>query len=161
MEQNYRISFKIGESSFEIESTDLKWLESKEKDYFQRLVSEAPKHRAESQAELAPAPIGVLPPGITLVEFYRRYVQKLKSRVSIAVFFIYYLQKLKKKDKIKSADVTHCFKEIGYPNWNKINMADTLKGAKHRALLNCVNKLWSLTTTGEDYVFNSITGKAK
>lgn len=154
MEKNYRISFKIGQSSFEIESTDLKWLESKEKDYFQRLIGHGPKQMPQAQ------PTG-LPPQLSLNEFYQKYVKKIKSRPSTAVFFIYYLQKMRKKETIRTADVTNCFKEIGYPNWNKINMTEVLSSAKRRALVNYVNKLWSLTATGEDYVLNVITGKAK
>jgi hypothetical protein len=79
----------------------------------------------------------------------------------MSVFFIYYLQKIRKKDRIKTADVAQCFKDISYPNWNNINVTDTLASAKKRALLNYVNKLWSLTTTGEDYILNTIAGKAK
>lgn len=162
MEQNYRISFNIGESSFEIESTDLKWLESKEKEYFQKLLAEASKHKVESQTEAAQDQVSVLPPKITLTEFYRKYIQKqIKSRPSIAVFFVYYLQKVTQKDTIKTGDVANCFKEISYPNWNKLNITDIVNSSKRRALLNYVNKLWSLTTTGEDYVYNIITGKVK
>ena len=162
MEHNYRISFKIGDSSFEIESTDLNWLESKEKEYFQKILAEvskhreAPKHRLESQTEKIPTP------ETTLQEFYRQYIQKqVKSRPNIAVFFVYYLQKVMKEDTIKSSDILNCFKKISYPNYNKLNMTAILNNGKRRALINYVNKLWSLTTTGEDYVLNTITGKEK
>jgi len=161
MEQNYRISFKIGESGFEIESTDLKWLETKEKEYFQKLFIEEAKHSGKSEGEIPEGRGGALPPQINLNEFYRTYVQKIKSRPSIAVFFVYYLQKMKKQDKIKTADVGQCFREISYPNWNKLNMTYILSSGRRRALLNYVNNLWSLTTTGEDYVLNTISGKRK
>jgi len=136
-------------------------LESKEKDYFQKLLSEATKHRHKPQEESTESEETLPPPEMTLNEFYRKYVQKIKSRPSIAVFFVYYLQKMCKKDKIITADVMKCFKDILYPNWNKLNFTDILNSAKRRALVNYVHKLWSLTTTGEDYVLNSVTGKTK
>ena len=161
MEDNYRISVKIGGASFEIETTDLKWLEKKEKDYLKKLSDKSVKRAPEDQGEEVESRRPDVLPQMNLNEFYREYVQKVKSRVTIAVYFVYYLHKILKKDKIKTADVTKCFQEIGYPNWNSINMTDTLTSAKRRALVNYVNKLWSLTTTGEDYVFNAITGKKK
>ena len=161
MEHNYRISVKIGDASFEIESTDIKWLKSKEKDYLKILLAKAVEEVPEEQPEEVKARSPAVPPKMNLNEFYQKYVKKIKSRTTIAVYFVYYLQKIRKMDKIKTADVITCFREIGYPNWNRINMTDTLTSAKRRALINYVNKLWSLTTTGEDYVFNAITGKGK
>jgi len=160
MEHKYKISVKIGNASFEIESTDISWLKNKEKDYL-KMLSEKAKEVPEEQPEEVEAGSLTVPPKMTLNEFYREYVQKIKSRPTITVYFIYYLQKIMKKDKIKTADVAKCFEGIGYPNWNKLNMTDILKSARRRALINYVNKLWSLTTTGEDYVFNTITGKKK
>lgn len=161
MEHNYKILFKIGDGSFEIETTDLKWLEKKENEYFKKLSGKSVKRAIEEQQEeVESGKPGVLPK-MALNEFYRMYVKKIKSRPTIAVYFVYYLQKLQKKDKVKTADVTKCFKDISYPNWNKLNMTDVLASAKRRALVNYVNKLWSLTTTGEDYVFNAMTGKKK
>ena len=161
MEHNYKISVKIGDASFEIETTDLKWLERKEKDYLKKLSAKAVEEVPEEPTKDVKARSPAVPPKMTLNEFYRKYVQKIKSRPTNAVYFVYYLQKIRKKDKIKTADITNCFGGIGYPNWNKLNMTDILKSAKHRALVNYVNKLWSLTATGEDYVFNAITGKKK
>lgn len=161
MEHNYRISVKIGDASFEIESTDIKWLKSKEKDYLKILSAKAVEEVPEEQTEEVKARSPAVPPKMALNEFYRKYIQKIKSRPTNAVYFVYYLQKIRKKDKIKTADVTNCFGEIGYPNWNKLNMTDILKSAKRRALINYVNRLWTLTTTGEDYVFNAIMGKGK
>ena len=161
MEHNYKISFKIGNASFEIESTDINWLKSKEKDYLKILTAKAveqvPLKKTATLAVQSPA----VPPKMTLNEFYRKYALTIKSRPTTAVFLIYYLQKVMKKDKIITSDVTKCFRDISYPNWNKLNMTDILKSAKRRALVNYVNKLWSLTTTGEDYVFNTIAGKKK
>lgn len=151
----------MGEVSFEIESTDVKWLEKKEKDYLQKLLIEAPKHRHKPQEEIVKPEETIPPPEMTLNEFYRKYVQKIRPRPSIAVFFVYYLQRMCKKDKIITADVMKCFKDISYPNWNKLNVTDILNMAKRRALVNYVNKLWSLTTTGEDFVLNIVAGKTK
>jgi hypothetical protein len=161
MEHNYKISFKIGESEFEIESTDLKWLEGKEKEYLRKLQSKPPiDYKKDEKTELT-AKSRVVPPKMTLNEFYRKYVHNIKSRPTIAVYMVYYLQKIRKKDKIRTGDVANCFKEIAYPNWNKLNMTDILSSCKRRALVNYVNKHWSLTTTGEDFVLNAITGKTK
>jgi len=161
MEQNYRISFKIGDSSFEIESSDANWLEKKEKEFFQKLLNRAPKRKGEAKDEEAEETETLITPEITLNEFYHKYVKKFKTRTNIAVMLVYYLQKVMKKDKIKSTDVANCFRDIAYPNWNKLNMTDVLSRSRHRALLNYVNKLWSLTTTGEDFVLNTISGKTK
>lgn len=161
METMYRISFKNGDLCFEIESTDLKWMKEKEK-YYLQLLKGAPAKRMEKIARPAsPSSTISLPPQITLNEFYRKYIRTIKSRPSIAVFFLYYLQKFRKKDKILTSDVVKCFKDIAYPNWNKLNITHILASAKRRALVNYVNKIWSLTTTGEDYVLNHISGKAK
>ena len=161
MEHNYRISVKIGDAKFEIESTNLKWLENKEKDYFKKISGKSFERVDEGDKGDVETRKPEVLPKVTLNEFYRKYAIKIKSRATVAVYFVYYLQKIRKKEKIKTADVIKCFQEIGYPNWNRINMTDTLSSAKRRALVNYVNKLWSLTTTGEDYVFNAITGKKK
>ena len=161
MEHNYRISFKMGDRGFEIESTNLQWIKNKEKEYLQKV--EGKKSRATEEVEPLPESHTELriSPTITLNEFHRKYVYKIKSRPTIAVFLLYYLDKIKKKDKIKTADLANCFKEIHYPNWNHLNFTDILISAKRRALVNYVNKLWSLTTTGEDFVLNMVSGKAK
>ena len=166
MEHTYRISFKIGDSSFEIESTDLQWLKKKEKEYFQKLHTEFPKHKEKLQREGAEKPGATISrdlptPDVTINEFFRRYIgqRQIKSRTTIAVFFIYYLQKVLKKGGINTGDVSDCFRHVSYPNWNKLNVTDILRRARSRALVNYFNNLWSLTTTGEDFVLNTITGK--
>lgn len=161
MEHKYRISVRMGDVSFDVESTDIKWVESKERDYLKKLSDKSVRRVPEDEGGTVETRSPEVVPKMTLNEFYRRYVKKIKSRVSIAVYFVYYLEKIRKTGKIKTGDVTGCFRGIGYPNWNRINMSDTLASAKRRALVNCVNKLWSLTTTGEDYVFNAIAGKKK
>jgi len=130
MENNYRILLKIGESSFEIESTDADWIGKKEKEYLDRFFKEgAPKHQGKRETEPTRQ---VLPHKMTLNEFYRKYISKIKSRSTIAVFFVYYLQKIQNKEKIKTVDVINCFKEIGYPGWSGLNITDILSGAKRR-----------------------------
>jgi hypothetical protein len=159
MVRNYRISVKVGESSFEIESTNAIWIKKKEKEYFDKLfVENVSQKRGKQETKLTGEGI---PPKMSLNEFYRNYVSEIKSRPIIALFLVYYLQKLQKKDTVKTSDVLNCFKEISYPNWNKLNMTDILNNAKRQALVNYVNKLWSLTTTGEDYVLNIVSGKTK
>jgi hypothetical protein len=168
MEHTYRISFKIGEQSFEIESTNLKWLERKEKDYFKRLRGGTTKDAREGKVETAVAPKRVLArdmevPDLSINEFFRKYIRQrqITSRTTIGVFFVYYLQRVLKNQEIKTSDVSECFKHVSYPNYNKLNMTDILRRAKRRALLNYVNNLWTLTTTGEDFVYNTIAGKEK
>ena len=162
MENNYRIAIQIGENSFEVESTDVQWVEKKEKEYLNKL----------NQGTLKPAILGkpdkgtagfhekVVPQNLTINEFYNKYLKsgKVKSRPDIAVFFVYYLQKITKKEEIKTQDVTQCFADVGYAGYNKLNMTDILNQGKRKALLNYVNNFWSLTITGEDFVLNTIAG---
>jgi len=166
MEHNYRISFKIGDLSFEIESTNLEWLEAKENECFQKLLTEAPKHKEKLQkqpgeGEGRPVRLDLPTPSMSINEFYKKYIgeKQIKSRTTIAVFFVYYLQKVSKKGEIITTDVSDCFRQVSYPNWNKLNVTDILRSGMRQALLNYVNKLWSLTSTGEDFVLNTITGK--
>jgi len=162
MEKKYRISIKIGDSSFEVESTDEKWVEKKEKEFLEKLPSrEEPQGHGKTQKNIAKVTEPTLPPSLTINEFYRKYLRKTKSRPAIAVFLLYYLEKIKKKDKISTGDVQKAFGNVKYPNWNKLNMTDILSNAKRRALANYVNKLWSLTSTGEDYVLSAMAGKSK
>jgi hypothetical protein len=158
MEQRYRIAFRSGDSSFEIETTDPKWLEKKEKEYLERLAAGKGRKRPQEAIE---AGREVPTPDVSINEFFRKYIgqKHAKSRTNIAVFFVYYLEKVMKKGEITTGDVGDCFKQVSYPNWNKINFTDILRRARRRAFLNCVNRLWSLTTTGEDFVLNAITGK--
>ncbi len=162
MEHSYRILVTFGEDNFEIESTNLEWLEKKEQEYLQKFQSRHAKKSQNVREEVEEeASVPILPPELTINEFYRKYVRSIKSRPIIGVFFIYYLQRFVRKDDIKTTDVQQCFGDVAYPNWNKLNVTDILSNAKRRALVNYVNKLWSLTTTGEDYVLNAISGKEK
>ena len=159
MEHTYRILVRIGDSSFELESTDLTWLESKEKEYLDKLKERS----SRTTFQLPETEPLILPQNLTINEFYKRYIKSnnITSRSDIAVFFVYYLQKILKKDSIKTADVIQCFADVSYPNYSNLNMADILNKAKKRALLNNVNNLWSLTITGEDFILNTITGAPK
>ncbi len=162
MEQNYRIFYQLGDSSFEVESTDKEWVDIKEKEYISNLSLQhsrqsggsADTHKFEKKIDLSPT--------LTINEFYRNYLKSkdIKSRPEMAVFFIYYLAKISKKDVIKTGDVQQCFADISYPNYNKLNFTDILNQAKRKALLNNVNSAWSLTITGEDYVLGIITNEA-
>jgi len=159
MEHTYRISVRIGDSSFELESTDREWLESKEKEYlssFKEQPSRITSRRTETDQL-------VLPQNLTINEFYKRYIKSnnITARSDIAVFFIYYLQNILKRDSIKTSDIVQCFADVSYPNYNKLNMTDILNQGKRKALLNNVNNLWSLTITGEDFIINTMTGAPK
>jgi hypothetical protein len=80
---------KIGQSSFEIESTDEAWLSKKEKEYIEKLfTAETSRHTVKGVQEPTRQ---ILPHKMALNEFYRKYISKNKSRSTIAVFFIYYL----------------------------------------------------------------------
>jgi len=164
MEKNYKISVNFSDGSFEIESTDFKWIERKEKEYLRKFGSLPPKKVRDSEAVGGKERTSVhfsktLPPQLAINEFYKKYVSTIKSRPIIGVFLLYYLQKIKKQDEIETTDIQQCFKAVAYPNWNRLNITDILTRAKRRALVNYVNKQWSLTATGEDFVLNAISGK--
>lgn len=163
MEQKYRISIQLGDVKLELESTDQSWVESKEAEYLKNILERARERpilaRESAVVERTPPVSG----GLTINEFYQKYIKgkMVKSRPDIAVFFVYYLQKIQGKDEIKTEDVTQCFADISYPNYNKINMTDVLRRTKKRALLNYVNNLWTLTLTGEDYVLNVMASEGE
>jgi hypothetical protein len=163
VESIYKISYQIGQVGFELESSDKNWVEKKEKEYIE-LISKKPaipRHEEPpiSQTETIDAN-KVIRSNISIQEFYNQYIKsnKIISRPNIAVFFIYYLQKIVGRQEIITQDVVQCFADIAYPNYNKINMTDTLNQGKRKALLNNINKTWSLTLTGEDFVMNFISG---
>jgi hypothetical protein len=167
MEHNYRISHRIGDSSFELESTDKNWIDEKEKEYLSRILDSSiqpAKHINISNIEYRNTEDNVgLSPNLTINEFYKKIIKssRISSRPDLAVFFIYYLSKISKKDSIKTPDVQQCFAEISYPNWNKLNVTDILGNAKRKGFLNNVNAQWLLTMTGEDFVLNLLTNPDK
>ena len=74
---NYRVSFKKGDISFEIESTDKAWLKTKEKEYMKR-VGHA-KLISTSKADIPKTSSEVSFSGnLTVVEFYKKYVKQNK-----------------------------------------------------------------------------------
>ena len=159
MDHKYRISIRIGNTSFDLESTDLAWLEKKEQEYLAKYGATPEQQQTSTSTEETV----LLPKNLTINEFYKKYIKpnNITSRSDIAVFFIYYLQKILTKDSIRTTDVTQCFADVSYPNYNRLNITDILNQAKKKALLNSVNNLWSLTITGEDFVLNNMTGKTK
>lgn len=161
MEQKYRIAFKLNEFSFEIESSDSNWVEKKEKEYLDKLSEDRllkKDQREESGTKKHPQhKEQVVHANLTINEFYNKYLKNglIKSRPEIAVFFVYYLQKIAKKQDVITQDIKQCFADVGYPNYNKLNMTDILNQAKRKALVNYVNSIWALTITGEDFVLNT------
>jgi len=163
MEQKYRISIQVGDVKLELESTDKSWVEIKEGEYLKNILEKARERSIQVRESAGGERIPPSSGGLTINEFYKQYIKgkSVKSRPDIAVFFVYYLQKIQRKDEIKTEDVTQCFADISYPNYNKINMTDVLRKTKKRALLNYVNNLWSLTLTGEDYVLNTMASEGE
>ena len=166
MEHTYRIAFRLADSSFELESSDIDWLKKKEKEYLKKLEIAVSKSREKpkvhEEKKEHPTIVRETPKAdLSINEFFSQYIKKqdVKSRTTICVFFVYYLEKVQKNSEISTGDVADCFKQVSYPNWNTLNMTDILRRAKRQALLNYVNKLWSLTTSGEDFVLNTISGK--
>lgn len=159
--ENYKIVFRKGDVSFELESSDLNWMNAKEKEYLDHIIHH--KHKAPGSEPVKSSQSLSLGNSLTINEFYKKYVKdkKISSRADIAVFFVYYLEKIEKLDSISSGDVINCFSKIGYPNYNKLNMTDILNQAQRKALLNNVSKNWSVTITGEDFVLNVIGSEEK
>lgn len=159
MDHKYRISIRIGNTSFDLESTDLAWLEKKEQEYLAKYGATPEQQQTSTSA----GETVLLPRNLTINEFYKKYIRpnNITSRPDIAVFFVYYLQKILTKDSIRTTDITQCFADVSYPNYNRLNITDILNQAKKKALLNSVNNLWSLTITGEDFVLNNMMGKTK
>ena len=162
MDQKYKIVLKFEGVGFEVESTDKEWVENKEKEYLEKFYSN--KIPAKGEIKSSHLVVSKETQGdVNINEFYRKYIKanKISSRPDIAVFFAYYLQKIRKSSEIKSGDISDCFKDISYPNWNTLNYTDILNQGKRRGFLNYVNKNWSLTLTGEDFVMNTFSGSAE
>ncbi len=160
MEHKYRFSFRVGEASVDLESTDLVWLENKEKDYVTKLLEKA-SHLIKPTNGNDRAKPALVPQNLTITEFYKKFVKanKVTARPDIAVFFVYYLEKILKKEMIKTADVAQCFADVSYANYGKLDVADILNQARRKALLSCVNNHWLLTITGEVFVLNNLVGE--
>lgn len=162
MEQKFRIALNFGNLSFEIESHDKEWVEKKEKEYLEKVCIKKLSN-LDSTENRDKKPKELLSPNLTINEFYRKYVKdnNITSRPDTAIFLIYYLQKISKRSEIKSGDVSDCFKDIQFTSWNTINYTDILNQNRRKGFLNYVNKNWSLTITGEDFVMNTLTNKGE
>jgi hypothetical protein len=165
MDQIYKLTVQVGNVSVGLESSDKDWVAAKESQYISHLTEKLKTHSHSVQAPERPlddTPAPVPNADMTVGEFYKKYIKaaNVTTRPDIAVFFVYYLQKISKREDIRTQDVIQCFAEIGYPGYNKLNVTDILSKAKRKALLNCVNNIWRLTVTGEDYVVNAITNEA-
>jgi len=158
--EHYKI--EIGKDSIEISSHDKKWVEEKI-DEFKHVIDHFKKYHEISltqpiKDEPTTSPKKSITSNMPINEFYRKYIHsKIKSRPDIATFFIYYLTKVENKNNVSMGEVKDVFKEVQYPNWNKLNITDILNNAKKKALLNSVNGQWSLTISGEDFILNSIS----
>jgi len=157
--ENYKIVISIGEHSVEISSHDKEWVESKLIEYKKlflddgvnsKINSKDLKLKVEQNEKTAIESYSVN-------EFYKKNISgKIKSRPEIATFFVYFLTKSLGKKEFSTGEIKEQFREVGYPGWNSINIADTLSQAKRRALLNNFNNQWSLSITGEDFILNKL-----
>lgn len=159
MEQKYKIALKFGDVGFEVEGTDKEWVETKEKEYLEKIYTSKAMTKKEPKSTPLSEPKEIQG-DVNLNEFYNKYIKanKVSSRPDIAVFFVYFLQKIQKSSEIKSGGISNCFKDISYPSWNTLNFTDILNQGKRKGFLNYVNKNWSLTLTGEDFVMNTLSG---
>lgn len=163
---DYKISFSSGNLKFEVSSVEKSWVDEKIKEYSEyidKIISAEHRNSSESkpseQKSINRSNDGDVYSKMSINEFYRAYIaaQKIKSRPDIATFFVFYLTKTSDKNEFTSGDVKDLFREIQYPNWNKINITDTLNQAKKRALLNNVNNAWALSLMGEEFVLNKLS----
>ncbi|PKL16341.1 MAG: hypothetical protein CVV49_16725 [Spirochaetae bacterium HGW-Spirochaetae-5] len=158
--EHYKIV--IGSSSIEISSHDKNWVEEKiinYKDLIERFQNNnevvIPSQKMDTSIA---SPKRQIVSNMPMNEFYRKFIHsKIKSRPDIATFFVYYLTKVEDKKDVGANEVKEMFKEVKYPNWNKLNIPDILGNAKKKALLNSVNGQWSMTISGEDFILNSMS----
>lgn len=147
--ENYKIVISTGDYSIEISSHDKEWVESKLIEY-SKMNKKNPTLKNEKDENL---PLE----SRSVNEFYKKNVSgKIKSRPEIATFFVYFLTKSLGKKEFSTGEIKEQFREVGYPGWNSINIADTLSQAKRRALINNFNNQWSLSITGEDFILNKL-----
>lgn len=158
--EHYKIV--IGSSSIEISSHDKSWVEEKIKNYkdlierFQTIHETAISTTKIDSTNVSPQ--RQIVSNMPINEFYRKFIHsKIKSRPDIATFFVYFLTKVEAKKDVNAGEVKEMFKEVKYPNWNKLNIPDILGNAKKKALLNSVNGQWSITISGEDFILNSMS----
>lgn len=163
--EHFKLAFSFEGKKIVISSHDQSWVEKKEKEYKEEItkilssIISEPEKVDFTNLNRQEKNIQDINPSISVNEFYRTFLHetKITSRPEIATFFVYYLVRIKKQEEISPNDIKICFKDSGYPGWNKINISDVLSKAKKKAFLNFHNNQWSLTITGEDYVLNSMS----
>lgn len=163
MEQKYKIVVRFDGIGFEVESTDKEWVENKEKEYLEKFYSKKIPTKIETKVDYHLGELKDIQSNVNINEFYNKYIKanKISSRPDIAVFLVFYLQRIQKTSEIKSGDISSCFRDISYPGWNTLNYTDILNQCKRKGFLNYVNKNWSLTITGEDFVMNTFSGSSE
>ena len=79
MDHKYRISIRIGNTSFDLESTDLTWLEKKEQEYLSKYGA-TPQQQSDSTSREEPV---LMPTNLTINEFYKKYIKPNLSLIHI------------------------------------------------------------------------------
>jgi hypothetical protein len=157
MENKYRIVISNASKTVEIESSDVTWLEKKQKELMKFLSTEHTTEKSEMVTTKSSVQESKkIPAHITINEFYRKYCNDIKTNTDLSVYFLYYLNLIEKKKDINTNNIRELFIKVGIPKANTLNYADILGRAKKRALVNYINSYWSLTITGEDFVLNKI-----
>ncbi len=161
MGEIYKIKVTMGRITFEIESHDKNWVESKEKALMGNIFDDPASLRRladfgeEKRETIALEPTDM---SLTINEYYQKYVKPRNfSRPTIALFLVYYLEKLRKEEAVKTNDVKMAFQEIQFPKYDKINLTDILNSLKAKGYLNKPAGKWKLTITGVDYVLDKMT----
>lgn len=160
--EHYKLGINLSAKSIEISSHDKQWVESKVKEFetiltvLKETASQPIKSEEEDSANSTKQKNKI--DKLSINEFYKKYIQGLKinSRIEIATFFAYYLKQKNATNDFSGQDIKDLYKEVAYPGWNTINMADVLSKAKQRAFLNNVSSRWSLSLSGEDFVLGKI-----
>ncbi len=162
MESFYKLRVSIGRISFELESHDKDWLESKEKSLMGNLLSNPDAMLQLSKLEdkdtgQGETVIKMTDSGITVNEYYQKYIKgKNWSRQKMALFLIYYLEKIRHQTDISTTDIKSAFREIAYPKYDSFNYTHMLNMGKKRGHLNKVDGKWKLTVTGVDFVLSEL-----
>jgi hypothetical protein len=160
VENFYKVSLNLEESSFSVESTDREWTEQKQKELTQFVLSHQTTYD-ESSSEDQHRKTTIPAENITIQEYYKKYIQPISktSRPDLAVLLVYFLERVKGQTEIKTGDIASAFANIGYPNYNKINFSDVLYNSRKKGFLNNVNNNWTLTITGEDFAVDRISSQ--
>lgn len=77
MEHTYKLAFHSGKSGFEVESTDLEWLEKKEKEYLEKMfVNPTSESTPSAESSL------MVPQNLTINEFFKKYIKSKQHHFS-------------------------------------------------------------------------------